>query len=388
MFLGVFILAINLVWILNKPKEELVLTPMIPGVNIPNNQLPYYFLAILISTVFHEFAHAIAGIRERVPFSGFGVFFTFMHPAAYAEFRVSFEHLTHAQQLKIYCAGAWHNVVIAIACIALFLSFPILMSPFYSQSNGMVITNVVKGSAFEGSLQVGDIIHQIGDFKITDGGSYGKCFHYLIGDYKKKGFCFPEAFEAENVRNTKECCETGSNSSYHCFERTQDGELICAPAKGIVLENFLCTSELDCNIKESSSLGYCFKPRLPDDFMFMKIYVRDKEPLAYLGQASDIWYSVEVSQYQPRSLFFFLSPSLPLVVYKILQYLLSISSALAILNMAPVTYLDGGWAFVSFLKLLFPQLENRTVETLEKITSYVTGGLLALNILFSWIVFT
>lgn len=56
--------------------------------------------------------------------------------------------------------------------------------------------------------------------------------------------------------------------------------------------------------------------------------------------------------------------------------------------MAPVTYLDGGWAFVSFLKLLFPQLENRTVETLEKITSYVTGGLLALNILFSWIVFT
>lgn len=51
MFLGVFILAINLVWILNKPKEELVLTPMIPGVNIPNNQLPYYFLAILISTV-------------------------------------------------------------------------------------------------------------------------------------------------------------------------------------------------------------------------------------------------------------------------------------------------------------------------------------------------
>lgn len=68
-------------------------------------------------------------------------------------------------------------------------------------------------------------------------------------------------------------------------------ELICAPAKGIVLENFLCTSELDCNIKESSSLGYCFKPRLPDDFMFMKIYVRDKEPLAYLGQASDIWYS-------------------------------------------------------------------------------------------------
>lgn len=29
MFLGVFILAINLVWILNKPKEELVLTPMV-----------------------------------------------------------------------------------------------------------------------------------------------------------------------------------------------------------------------------------------------------------------------------------------------------------------------------------------------------------------------
>ena len=44
-------------------KEESVLQPVLPGINLPKSDLPYYLLTILISTVLHEMGHAVAAVK-------------------------------------------------------------------------------------------------------------------------------------------------------------------------------------------------------------------------------------------------------------------------------------------------------------------------------------
>lgn len=45
------------------PNEK-VLVPVLPGVNLPSDQKIFYFIALLICGILHEFGHAIAASRE------------------------------------------------------------------------------------------------------------------------------------------------------------------------------------------------------------------------------------------------------------------------------------------------------------------------------------
>ncbi len=47
-----------------KPATEQILVPVLPGVNLPHDQTVYYFLALFICGLVHEFGHAIAASRE------------------------------------------------------------------------------------------------------------------------------------------------------------------------------------------------------------------------------------------------------------------------------------------------------------------------------------
>ena len=44
-------------------KEEAMLQPVVPGVNLPSYDLPYYLITLLVCTVVHEIGHAIAAVR-------------------------------------------------------------------------------------------------------------------------------------------------------------------------------------------------------------------------------------------------------------------------------------------------------------------------------------
>ncbi len=47
-----------------KSQSEQILVPVLPGVNLPADQTLYYFLALFICGICHEFGHAIAASRE------------------------------------------------------------------------------------------------------------------------------------------------------------------------------------------------------------------------------------------------------------------------------------------------------------------------------------
>lgn len=51
-------------YFLKKPQSEQILVPVLPGVNLPADQTLYYFVALFICGICHEFGHAIAASRE------------------------------------------------------------------------------------------------------------------------------------------------------------------------------------------------------------------------------------------------------------------------------------------------------------------------------------
>lgn len=60
--------------ILRNPAQiqTISLEILLPGVNLPLDEIGYYVATLLISTVVHELGHAIAAILEDIPVTGFG----------------------------------------------------------------------------------------------------------------------------------------------------------------------------------------------------------------------------------------------------------------------------------------------------------------------------
>ena len=65
MFFSIIILMYTLIASFSpsaSSEDSKILTPVVPGVNLPNSQIIPYLLTLLISGIFHEYGHALAGI--------------------------------------------------------------------------------------------------------------------------------------------------------------------------------------------------------------------------------------------------------------------------------------------------------------------------------------
>jgi S2P endopeptidase len=107
----------------NGNEESRVLNPLIPGVTIPGFHIVYLFVVLLVSGVFHELGHALAASAESVRIESFGGFLMIFYPGAFVELHSGLLAAVRPwQQLRIFCAGIWHNAVIVIAA-AMLLSY-------------------------------------------------------------------------------------------------------------------------------------------------------------------------------------------------------------------------------------------------------------------------
>ncbi|XP_072018604.1 membrane-bound transcription factor site-2 protease-like [Amphiura filiformis] len=98
MFVGVVLLTLTLVKSVSQEEgEPAVLTPVMPGVNLPVSELGYFFPVLLVSGIWHELGHAIAAVREQVRVNGFGIFLMVVYPGAFVDLHT--DHLRPYQQL-------------------------------------------------------------------------------------------------------------------------------------------------------------------------------------------------------------------------------------------------------------------------------------------------
>lgn len=94
--------------------------------------------------IFRYFIHVHIP-REQVRVNGFGLFLLLLYPGAFVD--LSTEHLqgiSPLRQLRIYCAGVWHNLVMAVVAAVILMLLPTLLTPFYTIGSSVVVTGVVE----------------------------------------------------------------------------------------------------------------------------------------------------------------------------------------------------------------------------------------------------
>ena len=82
----------------------------------------YYFLALLAAGVFHELGHGLAAAAEDVAILGSGLVLVGIYPGGFVDLHTRDLQgaLPRIRQLRIFTAGAWHNIVLSV-CVPYFV---------------------------------------------------------------------------------------------------------------------------------------------------------------------------------------------------------------------------------------------------------------------------
>lgn len=383
----------------NQSNEEQILTPLMPGVNLPWNELTHYFLTIIICGVFHEVGHALAAVTEQVRINGFGTFLLFIYPGAFVDLHS--DHLTvisPRRQLRIYCAGVWHNVILSLSMVLFLQTMPFMLLPFYTINEGAVITHVEKDSVLYDKLVPGSAVIQIDSCQITGSVDWFSCIDD-ISSHIQTGYCvdteYIHSLNSYNINKTtlledgsRECCPSDTKSNL-CFSfsdtstRASHAKYICARARE-VLTTSVCHSNEDCSVVNPNSI--CITPTIastPHTHLAKIHHTGKGDSVIFLGDLRTLTYTTKVSDYMPVS--HTLNPVwLPPFLRTISIYILSISSALAMLNMLPAYALDGQWALAAFMENILQDHPKR--NTIVNVTLTSGTVLLIMNILLGiWI---
>ena len=76
---------------------------------------------------------------------GFGVFLLVLYPGAFVDIATDqLLSLSPWQQLRIFCAGVWHNIVIVVVALIILLSLPSLLAPFYVSGQSVLVTTLTE----------------------------------------------------------------------------------------------------------------------------------------------------------------------------------------------------------------------------------------------------
>ncbi|XP_041379243.1 LOW QUALITY PROTEIN: membrane-bound transcription factor site-2 protease-like [Gigantopelta aegis] len=186
-----------------------VLIPVMPGVNVPWSQITHYFFTLVICGVFHEVGHALAAVTEQVVFNGFGLFIFFLYPGAFVDLHS--DHLTvisPKRQLRIYCAGVWHNIILSLLVFLFSLALPYLLLPFYTTGNGAVVINIAQDSVLQNKLSPGVVLTQLDSCSVHTQNDWSSCLQDKLPIYKEAMYISKEFLDNQKTFLTERNSQT------------------------------------------------------------------------------------------------------------------------------------------------------------------------------------
>ena len=347
-------------------SSQQVLTPVMPGVNLPWSDVLYYFITLIVCGIFHEAGHALAASTEQVRVNGFGIFMLFLYPGAFVD--LDSEHLSvisPRRQLKIYCAGVWHNVILVLCAMGLLWGLPYLLAPFYSTGMGTVVTSVAHDSVLAGKMEPGTVIQRLNGCPIHSPTDWLACLDHT-SQTPQIGYCLAEDILSNRPNyhenqtllaedGTRECCEKTSLTDicFHTYSHTRQHIYQCLTAR-VVTARKTCSSSRDCKELVEHS---CVFPAISPPSKLVRISCTPGKDVLFLGDPVILQFIVGTTMYNPNTN----SPLwLPNLLQTICTYFISLSSALALLNMVPAYFLDGQWTLTVLVDLI---LEKRLPDS-------------------------
>ena len=342
--------------------REQILTPVMPGLNLPNSDIPYYLSTLILSALFHEAGHALAAASEMVRINGWGVFLLLVYPGAYVELHP--DHLTlisATRQLRIYCAGVWHNLVMALCGIAVFLMLPVLLMPLYTKGAGAVVLYLPEDSVLHGKVTPSTILTDVNMCPVSGTEDWYKCVQEQART-PITGYCMPMSVLEEHhmyslddttalPEGGRGCCpDSQSDLCFHMVASnygngTTRTAYVCLAARAVMTHRS-CHHSIDCRGVQQST---CVFPSIPSSSRLVRIKHNAASPdVLFLGKPRGLFASVAVGDYAPHNQYIPLT--LPTVMTTQLLYLVSLSGAFAVLNVVPAFALDGQWVTIAMVE--------------------------------------
>lgn len=118
-----------------------------PGFNLPLSDVGYYILTLAVCSIVHELGHVLAAVREDVHISGVGLFAVLLVTASFAKINSEQLSMLHPRrQLRIFCAGIWHNIILALFAYFFLVMIPIFFYPVYEIGRGVSVQSIKEVS--------------------------------------------------------------------------------------------------------------------------------------------------------------------------------------------------------------------------------------------------
>jgi membrane-associated protease RseP (regulator of RpoE activity) len=156
MIFCIYFLANNLLSFSIPVGEASPVVPILPGITLSLNWLPYFFAALTIIVITHEFAHGIAARIEKIPIKSAGIMAALVFFGGFVEpDGEKMEKASKFSKLRIIAAGSSTNFVT-------YLLVTLLLIGLFVPSSGILIQGVTEnGPAAKAGIQQWDVVYAI-----------------------------------------------------------------------------------------------------------------------------------------------------------------------------------------------------------------------------------
>ena len=162
MVYGFYFLVYNIFSYLFLPQDALPVQPLIPGVTISFSTLTYLLIPLAIILFTHELMHGIIARLNGMRIKSSGLFMIFVLPGGFVEIDEQDLYGSSIESReRVFAAGSFINIITAIFALLLIINFTLVISPFFTPSNGILIASVTPNSPAENVLHQWDILYGI-----------------------------------------------------------------------------------------------------------------------------------------------------------------------------------------------------------------------------------
>ncbi|KAI8374823.1 hypothetical protein BD560DRAFT_327402 [Blakeslea trispora] len=298
------------------------------------SHIGYYLIALAVCGLFHEAGHAIAAYSQGISIQSSGMFILYLYPGAFVNISdQSLQSLNAFKQLRIICAGVWHNLVLylfAFFSLAGGLKLFLLLLGWQSLEGlgGVSVVQIRGNSPLAPHLPPSTMIYQLDDTPLTANIDDWNA-HLFVAEGRHQldqGFCVPSSAFSKDYGTA--CCDISDrypfgqsdNTSIACFESfpITGKPVICLPTLQVLSSTHpeRCLDLSDCSQGMS-----CVVPYTPSiTGQVVRIYARfpswldvseekNEKVFVFEGELVDIWESGKYFLLTPR--YWFLPSSLP-----------------------------------------------------------------------------
>jgi hypothetical protein len=389
--------------------------------------------ALLLTLAFHELGHGIAAATERVKTEGVGVFVAFVVPGAFVRLEEGLlPQLPTRAQLKVYCAGAWHNLILAAFCVAATAGMPLALFPLYHRSALGLPLDLPQHSPFYGRtgrpdevLLALDSIPMLSSRSLT---------HAVMQISERASLASPLVhfgIDAPNISNKEELVQafgvcvdpkhiqqvaardTSSNLQCFVFDDTATHQysrqcvrpsLLIMEARRVAeslssrsssLMEISCEGTLDCMQQDHTSLWHssslqCFRPIVDPGESFVIVHLASSVSMAWRGVAvrDGLGPALRLAPLGVRptiaawilslggKAFLIFLVRFPARLLYFVKTLRDVSLSIALLNILPIYWLDGSLAAVQYIRMFLlsatpkPPMTSRSTEAHRRSRSF------------------